>query len=35
MIKPGKTFSFTFNTPGTYEYICMIHSQMRGTINVS
>ncbi len=34
-IKSGKTFSFTFNKPGTYEYICMIHSQMRGTINVS
>jgi plastocyanin len=34
-IKAGKTFTFTFNTPGTYEYICMIHTQMRGTINVS
>ena len=35
MIKTGKTFAFTFNTPGTYEYICMIHTHMRGTINVS
>ncbi|HKU33563.1 MAG TPA: plastocyanin/azurin family copper-binding protein [Candidatus Nitrosotalea sp.] len=34
-IKSGKAFSFTFNKPGTYQYICMIHSQMRGTINVS
>jgi len=31
----GKTFSFTFNKPGSYEYICMIHTHMRGTINVS
>lgn len=35
MIKAGKTFTFTFNTPGAYEYICMIHTHMRGTINVS
>jgi plastocyanin len=35
MIKAGKTFSFTFDKPGTYEYICMIHTHMRGTINVS
>ncbi len=34
-LKLGKTFTFTFNNPGTYEYICMIHSQMRGTIVVS
>ena len=35
MIKAGKTFSFTFDKPGLYEYICMIHTHMRGTINVS
>ncbi|MDC8453747.1 MAG: cupredoxin domain-containing protein [Candidatus Nitrosotalea sp.] len=35
MIKAGKTFSFKFDKPGTYEYICMIHTGMRGTINVS
>jgi plastocyanin len=35
MIKAGKTFTFTFNNPGTYEYICMIHTHMRGTINIS
>ncbi|MDE1726446.1 MAG: cupredoxin domain-containing protein [Thaumarchaeota archaeon] len=34
-LKPGKTFTFTFNKPGTYDYACMIHSQMRGTIVVS
>lgn len=35
IIKPGKTFTFTFSKPGTYEYICMIHTHMYGTINVS
>lgn len=34
-INAGKTFTHTFNTPGTYDYACMIHSQMRGTIIVS
>lgn len=34
-IKTGRTFTYTFNTPGTYEYICMIHTHMQGTINVS
>ena len=29
------TFSFKFDTPGTYEYICSIHTHMRGTIIVS
>lgn len=24
----GKTFNFTFNTPGTYTYHCLIHSMM-------
>ena len=35
IIKAGKTFSFTFDKPGTYNYICMIHTHMSGTINVS
>jgi plastocyanin len=35
IIKAGKTFSFTFTKPGTYQYICMIHTHMTGTINVS
>ncbi|MDE1843662.1 MAG: cupredoxin domain-containing protein, partial [Thaumarchaeota archaeon] len=26
IIKAGKTFTFTFSKPGTYEYICMIHT---------
>jgi plastocyanin len=30
----GKTYSFTFNTPGTYPYICSIHQYMTATITV-
>ena len=30
----GDTYSFTFTEPGTYQYICGIHPQMRGTIVV-
>ena len=29
------TFSFKFDKPGTYEYICSVHTHMRGTIIVS
>lgn len=28
ILKDG-TYSFTFGTPGTYEYSCLIHSSMR------
>ena len=30
----GATFSFTFNEPGTFPYICGIHTSMSGTIVV-
>jgi plastocyanin len=30
----GKSFSFRFTTPGTYQYICIYHSNMLGTIVV-
>jgi plastocyanin len=30
----GDKFSFTFSAPGTYEYLCSIHKQMKGTIIV-
>ena len=30
----GDKFSFTFHDPGTYEYFCSIHKQMKGTIIV-
>jgi len=35
IIKAGNSFSYKFDKPGTYEYICNIHTHMRGTINVS
>jgi plastocyanin len=33
-IEPGKLKSETFKEPGTYSYICTIHPQMTGTIEV-
>ena len=29
-----KTFSWTFNTKGTYAYRCLYHSNMKGTVIV-
>lgn len=34
-ISPGKTFSHTFDTAGTYPYFCQIHPWMTGTVQVS
>lgn len=31
----GESFEFTFDSPGTYEYICLIHPTMQGTIVVT
>ena len=31
-MKPGATFSWTFNTPGTYPYHCIHHRGMTGSI---
>jgi plastocyanin len=31
----GKSYSFTFEKPGTYKYHCSIHSYMKGTVTVS
>ncbi len=28
-ISPGKTFSYTFNSAGTFEYSCTIHPSMQ------
>ncbi|PZS17029.1 MAG: hypothetical protein DLM57_09260 [Pseudonocardiales bacterium] len=33
-LKIGGTYSFTFNTPGTYQYICGIHNYMTATVTV-
>lgn len=33
-LSTGASFSFTFNTPGTYPYHCSIHPSMKGTIIV-
>jgi plastocyanin len=29
-----ESFTFTFDKPGTYHYLCTIHPQMQGTIVV-
>src|SRR5919204_1410029 len=34
-LNPGQQFEYTFLTPGTYTYACLIHSEMRGTIIVT
>lgn len=31
----GDTFTVTFDTPGTYDYFCAIHTSMTGTIEVT
>jgi len=30
----GDSFSFTFATPGTYQYFCYLHPRMTGTVVV-
>lgn len=34
-VNPGSSYSFTFNTPGTYHYHCSIHTEMVGTVTVT
>ena len=31
----GATASFTFDTPGTYTYVCTVHPGMQGTVTVT
>lgn len=33
-LSKGKTFSYIFNTAGTHEYHCSIHSSMKGKVIV-
>jgi plastocyanin len=34
VLDTGGTFSFTFTTPGVFEYFCSLHPHMTGTIVV-
>ena len=34
LFSEGETFSHTFNTTGTFSYICTIHPSMKGTVIV-
>lgn len=34
-ITPGTTYSYTFNTVGTFPYHCAIHPSMLGTVQVT
>ena len=31
----GKSFTFTFTKPGTYSFLCSIHSSIHGTVTVT
>jgi len=33
-LKKGDTYSRTFNSPGTFEYLCDIHPYMKGKVIV-
>jgi plastocyanin len=35
ILDKGASFSHTFDAPGTYEYICAIHPNMKGSISVT
>jgi plastocyanin len=34
-IAPGSSAAVTIDTPGTYDYVCSIHANMTGTIEVT
>jgi len=34
LLQPGQSWSYTFTTPGTYEYYCIVHPYMTGQITV-
>jgi hypothetical protein len=34
ILDPGASFSQTFDEPGTYAYSCLVHPNMKGTVQV-
>ncbi len=34
LLSQGQSFSYTFNTPGTYQYYCTVHPYMVATVIV-
>jgi amicyanin len=34
LLSQGQSFSYTFNTPGTYHYYCTVHPNMVATVTV-
>ena len=34
ILDPGQSFSYTFEEAGTFDYTCLVHPQMEGTIVV-
>jgi plastocyanin len=34
-MEPGQSARVTFNTPGTYGYVCTLHASMQGRVIVS
>ena len=35
VIPPGATFEHTFDEPGTYEYFCKLHAEMKAVVTVT
>lgn len=35
LLSSGQTWSYTFTTPGTYDYICSIHPDMHAVVTVA
>jgi plastocyanin len=35
LIKTGETWSYTFDAPGTYSYVCDLHVNMEGVVVVT
>ncbi len=35
LLRQGQRFSYTFGTPGTYDYCCAVHPSMTATVTVT